>query len=218
MSKKAKPFTIAVLNQKGGAGKTTISTNLAHALQLDNHKVLLVDSDPQGSLRDWNEANDAETLSVVGLDRETLPKDLPAISSGYDFVVIDGAPQIAKMSAAAVKAADLVLIPVQPSPYDIWACADLVDIITARQEVTDGSPKAYFIVSRVIKKTKLSGEIKAALEDYNLPILRASTTQRVAYPTTASEGLTVFSEPGSDAAKEIKKIKDEVLEILNYGS
>ena len=209
---------ISVLNQKGGSGKTTISSNLAHSFPLDGHKVLLVDSDPQGSLRDWNEANGGELLPVVGLDRETLPKDLKAVSNGYDFIIIDGAPQIAKMSAAAVKAANLILIPVQPSPYDIWACADLVDIIIARQEVTDGLPKAYFLISRAIKNTKLGNEIKSALSDYKLPIMKTFTTQKVAYPTTAAEGKTVFSEPECNAAKEITAIKTEVMEILNYGA
>ena len=209
---------ISVLNQKGGAGKTTIASNLAHALLLDDYKVLLVDSDPQGSLRDWNESNGGELIPVIGLDRETLPKDLKAVSQNYDFVVIDGAPQIAKMSAAAVKASDLILIPVQPSPYDVWACADLVDIVTARQEVTDGKPLAYFVISRAIKKTKLSGEIKSALHGYELPILKSFTTQRVAYPTTASEGLTVLSQIKSGAAKEVIAIKNEVLEILNNGT
>ena len=209
---------ISVLNQKGGSGKTTISSNLAHAISLDEHKVLLVDSDPQGSLRDWNEVNGGELLPVIGLDRETLPKDLKAVSDGYDFVIIDGAPQIAKMSVAAVKAANLVLIPVQPSPYDIWACADLVDIITARQEVTDGKPQAHFIISRAIKNTKLGNEIKQALVDYELPVMKTFTTQKVAYPTTAAEGKTVFSEPECSAAKEITAIKTEVMEILNYGA
>ena len=209
---------ISVLNQKGGSGKTTISSNLAHAIALDSLKVLLVDSDPQGSLRDWNEANGGELIPVVGLDRETLPKDLKAISDGYDFVIIDGAPQIAKMSVAAVKAANLVLIPVQPSPYDIWACADLVDIITARQEVTDGLPLAYFLISRAIKNTKLGNEIKSALVDYELPVMKTYTTQKVAYPTTAAEGKTVFNEPASSAAKEITAIKTEIMEIVNYGA
>lgn len=209
---------ISVLNQKGGSGKTTISSNLAHAIALDGRKVLLVDSDPQGSLRDWNEANGGELIPVVGLDRETLPKDLKAISDGYDFVIIDGAPQIAKMSVAAVKAANLVLIPVQPSPYDIWACADLVDIITARQEVTDGLPIAYFLISRAIKNTKLGNEIKSALVDYELPVMKTYTTQKVAYPTTAAEGKTVFNEPASSAAKEITAIKTEIMEIVNYGA
>ena len=209
---------IAILNQKGGSGKTTLSTNLALALVRDNYRVLLIDSDPQGSLRDWNEANDAELIPVIGLDRETLPKDLKAVCTGYDFVVIDGAPQIAKMSAAAVKAADLVLIPVQPSPYDIWACADLVDIILARQSVTNGLPLSYFVVSRAIKNTKLSEELLTALSGYELPVFKSRTTQRVAYPTTASLGLTVFQEPLSQASCEILAIKNEVLEVLEYGT
>jgi len=137
------------------------------------------------------------------------------------LIVIDGAPQIAKLSAVAVKAADLVIIPVQPSPYDIWACADLVDIIAARHghEVTDGKPKAVFAISRAIKikNTKLSTEISSALAEYNLPILKAGTSQRVAYPTTAAEGLTVFDDPSSDAAKEIEAMKQEVLEVI-YGA
>lgn len=206
---------IAVLNQKGGAGKTTIAVNLAHALQSNGSKVLLVDSDPQGSARDWNEANEGEILPVVGLDRETLPKDLQAIKGGYDWVIIDGAPQIARLSAAAVKAADLVLIPCQPSPYDVWAAADLVDIIKARQDVTAGKPKAAFVVSRRIQGTKLGREVEEALNGYELPVLKSSTSQRVAYPTTAAEGQTVFVEPSSPAAKEVESIMHELQELLN---
>jgi len=207
--------TIAVLNQKGGSGKTTIAINLAHSLHLEGHKVLLVDSDPQGSARDWNEENEGEVIPVVGLDRETLPKDLAAISAGYDYIVIDGAPQIARLAAAAVKAADMVLIPCQPSPYDIWAAADLVDVIRARQDVTDGKPKAAFVVSRAIKNTKLGKEILEALDGYELPVFKAMTTQRVAYPTTASEGKTVFVEQNSEAAREIAAIRAEIEEYLN---
>ena len=208
--------TIAVLNQKGGAGKTTIATNLAHGLLLEGSRVLLVDADPQGSLRDWNEVNGGEVVPVVGLDRESLAKDLTAVSTGYDYVVIDGAPQIAKLSAAAVKAANLVLIPVQPSPYDIWACADLVDIIEARQEVTGGAPQAAFVISRMIKNTRLSQEVAQALEGYNIPVLKAGTSQRVIYPSSASEGHTVFSkESNGPAAKEIHAIKHEIMEVLH---
>jgi len=208
--------TIAVLNQKGGAGKTTIATNLAHALVLDGLKVLLVDADPQGSLRDWNEVNGGDLIPVVGLDRETLAKDLLAVSKGYDYVVIDGAPQIAKLSAAAVKAADLVLIPVQPSPYDIWACADLVDIILARREVTNGLPQAAFVISRLIKKTRLSTDVVKALREYPLPVLQTGTSQRVIYPASAAEGCTVFQkEPSGPAAREMVRIKNELLELFS---
>lgn len=209
---------IALLNQKGGSGKTTIATNLACAFNSDGRRVLLVDSDPQGSSQDWNEANGGELIPVIGLARETLPKDLKAVSANFDIVIIDGAPLVAKLSAAAVKASDLVLIPVQPSPYDVWACADLVDVIKARQDVTDGKPSAAFVISRSIKNTKLSSEIEKALMDYELPVLRSATTQRVAYPTTASEGSSVLDEPSSAAAAEIRAIKDEVMELIANGT
>jgi len=205
---------IAILNQKGGSGKTTIATNLAHAIKRAGANVLLVDSDPQGSARDWNEANQGELLPVVGLDRKTLPTDLKAIRSGYDYIIIDGAPQIAQLAAAALKTADVVLIPVQPSPYDIWATQDLVDVIKARQEILEGRPKAAFIISRAIKNTKLSGEVEEALESYELPLFKHGTTQRVIYPTSASTGETVFKEPNSPAAKEITAMAEELMEFI----
>ena len=183
---------IAVLNQKGGAGKTTLSTNLARALQLDGNKVLLIDSDPQGSARDWNAAGNGELLPVVCLDRPTLAKDIQAIQDNQGWLIIDGAPQIAELAVAAIKCADMILIPVQPSPYDVWACEDLVDIIKTRQEVTNGKPKAAFIISRVIKNTQLSKEIGEALEGYGLPVFKNFTSQRVIYPKSAATGLTVL--------------------------
>jgi cellulose biosynthesis protein BcsQ len=116
---------IAVLNQKGGSGKTTIATHLARALQLDGADVLLVVSDPQGSARDWAAVRDDQPVPVVGIDRPTIERDLKSVAR-KDYVVIDGAPQAADLAVSAIKAADFVLIPVQPSPYDIWATADLV--------------------------------------------------------------------------------------------
>ena len=207
---------IAVLNQKGGAEKTTLSTNLARALQLDGDKVLLIDSDPQGSARDWNAAGNGELLPVVGLDRPTLAKDIQAIQDNQDWLIIDGAPQIAELAIAAIKCADMILIPVQPSPYDVWACEDLVDIIKTRQEVTNGKPKAAFIISRVIKNTQLSKEIGEALEGYGLPVFKNFTSQRVIYPKSAATGLTVLdAESLGDAAAEIKAIAQELKEFLN---
>ncbi len=206
---------IAVLNQKGGVGKTTIATNLAHALQLEGHKVILVDSDPQGSARDWNAASDGALIKVIGLDRATLAKDILAVVDNHDFIIIDGAPQIADLAIAAIKCADMILIPVQPSPYDIWACEDLVEIIKARQEITDGKPKAAFIISRVIKNTQLGNEIREALEGYDLPVFKNFTTQRVIYAKSAATGSTVLSsEMKEEASNEIRAIANELKDFL----
>ena len=169
---------IAVLNQKGGSGKTTIATHLARALQLAGKDVLLVDSDPQGSARDWAAVRDDQPVPVVGIDRPTIDRDLKSIAK-KDFVVIDGAPQAADLAVSAIKAADFILIPVQPRPYDIWATADLVDLVKQRIEMTDGRLKAAFVVSRAIKGTRIGAEVADTLEGYELPILTARITQRV---------------------------------------
>jgi len=207
-------IVVAILNQKGGVGKTTIATNLAHSLSLDNFKVALVDSDPQGSARDWNEMNDGTILPVFGLDRETLPKDIESIKQSFDYIIIDGAPQISKLAAAAIKASDVILIPCQPSPYDIWACDGLVELIKARQEVTGGTPKAAFVISRAIKNTLLSKEIRRALTAYELPAFSYGTTQLVSYPRSASTGGTVLLQDKGRAAAEINNIKDELIDFL----
>jgi chromosome partitioning protein len=206
---------IAILNQKGGAGKTTISINLARALQQDNGKVLLVDSDPQGSARDWHAAGNGDYLTVVGLDRPTLDKDIKGICHGYDWVLIDGAPQLEEMAIAAIKCADIVLIPVQPSPYDIWASEDLVDVVKARQQITNGKPKAAFIISRQITNTNLGKEVRDALNGYELPIFKNGTFQRVVYAKTAATGSTVLdTEPNNEASNEIKQIAKELKEFI----
>ncbi|WP_419588105.1 ParA family partition ATPase [Thiolapillus sp.] len=206
---------IAVLNQKGGSGKTTIATHLARALQLDGSDVLLVDSDPQGSARDWAAVREDHPLTVVGIDRPTIDRDVKNIARKVEFVVIDGAPQAADLAVSAIKAADLVLIPVQPSPYDIWATAELVDLVKQRIEVTDGRLQAAFVVSRAIKGTRIGGEVTEALAGYELPVLDARITQRVSYPGTAAAGTTVLeSDPNGDAAAEVRALATEIKQML----
>ncbi|MGL4666481.1 MAG: ParA family partition ATPase [Saezia sp.] len=201
---------IAILNQKGGSGKTTLATHLARALQLDGSDVLLIDSDPQGSARDWAAVKEDQPLSVVGIDRPTIERDIKSVAH-KDFIVIDGAPQAHDLAVSAIKAADIVIIPVQPSPYDIWAASALVDLVKQRIELTDGKLKAAFVVSRAIKGTKIGGEIVEALEGYNLPVLNTKITQRVIYPSSAALGVTVLDlEPDGDAAQEVRQLMNEI--------
>ncbi|MBU2851641.1 ParA family partition ATPase [Acidithiobacillus ferrivorans] len=207
-------LVIAVLNQKGGSGKTTIATHLARALQIDGADVLLVDSDPQGSARDWAAVREDQPLTVVGIDRPTIERDIKNIAR-KDFVVIDGAPQAADLAVSAIKAASFVLIPVQPSPYDIWAAADLVELVKQRIEVTDGKLQAAFVVSRAIKGTRIGSEVAEALAGYGLPVLESRITQRVSYPSTAAAGTTVMdTEPAGDAAAEVRALAAELKQKL----
>lgn len=205
-------YVIAVLNQKGGAGKTTIATNLARACQFQGLDVLLVDSDPQGSARDWSAVRANQPVPVVGIDRPTIARDLKAVAH-KDLVVIDGAPQLTELAVSAIAAADLVLIPVQPSPFDIWATSDLVDLVKQRQALTGGALQAAFVVSRGIKRTRIGSEIDTALAEYELPVLKSRITQRVVYPSSAAVGATVLdTEPEGPAALEVRGLATEIRE------
>jgi chromosome partitioning protein len=209
---------IAILNPKGGSGKTTLTTNLARACHDRGLRTLLVDSDPQGSASDWHAAREDNPLPFLAYGRPENFKALPGIAAPYDLVLIDGAAKLEGMIAAALNVADGVLIPVQPSPYDIWATADLVELIKARREVTEGLPRAAFLVSRAIRRTVLSREIHAALAEYGLPVFTASTTQRQSYARTAAGGLSVFDDGSKAAAAEITAIAAEFLERFAPGN
>ena len=211
------PHIIAVLNTKGGAGKSTIATNLARAFQQDGSSVLIVDSDPQGTARDWRETGgDIDLPAVFGIDRPTLDIDLPKVAHAFDVILIDGAAKMTKMAVSAIKAADLVLIPVQPSAADLWAVNDLVDMIETRQQITDGRPRAVFVINRQILGTRLAGGVDDVLASYGLPVLESRTSQRVAYSEAMAAGLTVLDhEPEGKAADEIRSLYNELKEHLD---
>ena len=208
---KKKALIMSILNQKGGVGKTTIATNLAHGLQLKGVNVLLADGDPQATARKWHEANDAMLIPCLGMDRVTLAADLNAVSSHYDLIIIDGAPQITRLSALAIGVSDVILIPVQPSDFDIWSTVGIVDLIKHRREVTDGTPLCAFIISRLIKNTKLSREIGPDLTEFEIPILESTISQRVAYIEAGQRGESVFCDGSTLASAEFSLLVDEVI-------
>ena len=198
---------IGVLNQKGGVGKTTISVNLAHALALMGHRVLLVDADPQGSALVWSSVRTAAPLfPVVGMPKPTLHKDLPDVARDYAYVIIDGAPRVNELCRAAILASDFVLIPVQPSPYDVWASEEIVTLIREAR-VFKETIKAAFTINRKIVNTAIGRDVASALAAYDFPILDVALCQRVVFAESAVQGGTVLEvEPTGLAAAEVKKL------------
>lgn len=203
---------IAILNQKGGAGKTTLAINIARAIQLADCKVVLIDSDPQGSTRDWNTTNEGKVLPVLGLDRKTIETDIKNIQ-GYEYAIIDGAPQLREMAVATIKSSDIILIPVQPSPLDIWATSDLVQLIKERQEITN-KPKAAFIVSRQIQNTVVGKDVREVLNKAGLKVFKNGTFQRIIYSDSLTNGSTAIDSL-SKAKEEIELITKELWEFIN---
>ena len=202
---------IAIVNQKGGTGKTTLSTNLAWAFS-ENARVLLLDADPQGSAQDWADSRRQPLLSLAVQRAEPgrLIQTVRSLASEYDWVIIDGPPGITRTSADAVRAADLVLVPAKASPFDVWAASDIVTAVKARQEATRGTPKAVFVITMTRPRTRLSRQIDAALAEYGLPALQARTTERVSYPQAAIEGKSVLEGRDQTARNEMLAIRGEI--------
>ena len=218
---------IAVLNQKGGVGKSTLSTNLSTAYARRGRRVLLADSDPQGTARNWRSSGPNSDESekafpdVVGADTAESIETLTGaeIAGAFDVVVIDGPPGVSTSKAgggpgdvtvAALKAADLVLIPVRPSGADLWATSDLAELVQTRQDAT-GSPDAAFVVMQADARTNVAKEIGPALEELGIPALDARCGFRVAYAKALGKGLAVEDvKPSGKAAEEIEAIAKEI--------
>jgi chromosome partitioning protein len=209
------PVIFGLLNQKGGVGKTTLSINLAASLSRTGKRVLLIDADPQGSALDWAAARQYEPLfSVVGLPRPSIHKEVVQVGQGYDHIVIDGPPRVTELARSAIMASDMVLIPVQPSPYDIWAADEVVKLIEEAR-VYKEKLKSAFVVNRKIANTAIGRDVGEALATYPLPTLAASITQRVVFAEAATRGLAVHEvDEDGPAAAEIEALTAELLDFV----
>ncbi|GFE71954.1 ParA family partition ATPase [Chroococcus sp. FPU101] len=203
---------ISVQNQKGGVGKTTLTIHISHVLARKGKRVLLIDSDPQGSARDWAAARATPPpFNVIGLDRPTIHRDLPKLASDYDHVVIDGPPRVSELARSGIIAADLVVIPVQPSPYDVWAAQEVINLIK-EASIFKENLKTVFVINRKIVNTAIGRDVREALSQFGFPIAAKSICQRVAFAESAATGETVLeTDPKGQAALEIETLVEELL-------
>lgn len=208
---------IGILNQKGGVGKTTLATNIGKCLQLMGHKVLVIDTDHQYSALKWHAASEGKNLPVIGITGATIKKDVASISSGYDYIIIDGAGRLDnnKPTIGALMCADIVLLPIKPSSFDKSSTSEMLSLIDEVQLMRDIPLRFSLILNECKINTLSMRTTEEECKERDLPLFKSRTFDREDYINCLGAGLTVLDAyPSGKAAKEIREITNELLEFI----
>lgn len=202
---------VGLINQKGGVGKTTLATHLAGEWGTQGRRVVVIDADPQGSAVDWSRARAKSGLpklfDVISLTREAVH---PEYATANEHVIIDGPSRNTALARSTILASDLILIPVQPSSYDVWASAAIVSLIS---EARAFKPRlrAAFVINRSIVGTVIGRDVRDALTG-EVSVLQTVIGQRVVFAESVATGQLVRElERNGPAARSIAAFAEEVM-------
>ena len=205
-------FVIAVAQRKGGAGKSTIAANLATAFAEAGNRVALLDTDPQRSLARWDELRGrspkARPLHFEAPSGWRVPGVLDRLRREQDVVLVDTAPHDDTDARVAIRAADLVLVPLQPSAADLWSMDGTLDL--AKKE----GRRIALVLNRVPSAGKLRDQVTAALTERGLPLLDPVLGNRTAFAQAFMSGLgAVEAAPKGVAAAAARALAAALREL-----
>lgn len=190
--------TIVLASQKGGAGKTTLCGHLGVQASLLGHKVVLIDTDPQGSLAEWWNSREAETPAFVTSTLKDLAANIEALrEAGFDYVFIDTPPAVTETIKAVVNLADLVVIPTRPSPHDLRAVGKTVDIIN------ECDKRMVFVLNGAANRARITTDAAIALSQHGA-LSPTVIYQRTDFASSMIDGRSVMEvDPSGKSAKEV---------------
>lgn len=212
---------IAIVNQKGGAGKTTTCMQLAGTIARNGAKVLVVDADPQATATRWAASAADETpflAHVVGLSAATekLHREVKKFIENYDVIVIDCPPAAdSPVPQSALIIADLAIVPILPSPLDLWATVGIKQVIENARTINE-SLEARLLLNQIQPRTTLAQESMEVLAEFGIPLFQTELRQRQAYRQSAAFGMTVHElvPKSKEATQELNNLYGEVATIL----
>ena len=204
---------VTIGNSKGGVGKSTIACNLAVMAAKTGKNVLLVDADPQASSLNFRSIRESDDVKATAITTPTLHKDLKDFSN-FDMILIDSGGRDTSIFRSAILAADLLVIPVLPSVYDIWAASDTIEIV---KEAVLYNEKlvSRFLINMVLPNSIMGRDTQAALKEHEeIPILKQTVGARQVFKNALSMGQGVVEfEPKSKAAQEIAACYQEIIKL-----
>jgi chromosome partitioning protein len=205
---------ITVAQQKGGAGKTTLAANLAAAIAADGRRVAVVDIDPQASLSRWHalrmaRKNPATPIHLASIAGWRLAGELERLHRSHQVLIIDSPPSVDTDARLAVRSASLVLVPMQPSPPDLWAAEGTLKLAATEK-------RAFrILLNRAPAAGRLRAAVQAEIERQSLPAFAATLGNRTGFATAFAQGLGVSeTAPNSLAARELAALLAEIEETL----
>ena len=204
---------IAVVQQKGGSGKTTLAVNLAVSCLRRGLTVALLDTDPQGSLGRWFMAR-RERLGEAGMEFSTssawgVSYECEKLKRSADIVIVDTPPKVDADLRPALRAADLILVPVASSHVDLWATEGVLDLAARERK------SAWLVLNRVRSGTRLAEDVARAAADMTAELATARLANRVVYAETLGQGLGAEEAGAKGVRAEVATLTDEVLHLLD---
>jgi chromosome partitioning protein len=193
---------VAIISQKGGAGKTTLAVNLAVAAELQDVPTVIIDLDPQASAKTWHDLRGKDGPVVVSAQASRMSEVIEvARSNGAELIIIDTAPHSESGALGAARAADLVLIPCRPAILDLRAIGTSGDLAALAKK------EAVVVLNSVPHQGKLAEEAAEAVRSYGLSLAPVKLTQRAAYVHSLTAGQAVLEfEPDGKAAQEVQDL------------
>lgn len=205
--------TIAMVSQKGGAGKSTLALHLAAEASSQRRRALLIDLDPQGNVAKWGDRRGDAPPDVSAEHPANLDKALRAAETeGYDLIVLDTAPHADQTALRAAKSADLVLVPCRPATFDLEAIRTTLDLCQLTKR------PAIVVLNAAPIRSRVVDEARHAVGDHGGAVCRVVIHHRVAFQHCLIDGRTAAEfEPGGAAALEIAALYADVLSRLHAG-
>lgn len=210
---------ILFTNQKGGCGKTTLAMNIAGAFG-KKHKVLIIDGDPQGSASRWASSSDdnkpfpCAVMSLASIT-DKVNREIKKYLADYEYIFVDCPPAIDnKFTASAMLIADLAIVPVIPSPTDLWSAVGIQKLIGDVSEINENL-QARLLANLCQTNASIAKEALALIDEFEFPKFNTDIYQRTSYRQAAAFGSTVLDLDNTKAKTEINNLVSEIKSILH---